>query len=218
MATTITEVQGDNISPVTLIDLQLGSNVYYISSNWKTVTYDSNDYTELGAFLQIGEMRDELKYNAGDLNITLSGIPSDANYLQQILQNPVKGGNVTIHRAFVDPDTYELTGNVYTRFKGVITNFSIEEQINFLNKQQDYAVTVICASLLTVLSNKINGQHTDPDERQRLYPGDRIFEKIPDLYNTTFDFGKEYTGSSYGGYYGGGGNDYYNNYRNTYRR
>ena len=35
MSTTITEVQGTNIAPISLIDLQIGANVYYLSSNWK---------------------------------------------------------------------------------------------------------------------------------------------------------------------------------------
>ena len=202
MSTTITEVQGTNISPITLIDLQLGANVYYLSSNWKPVTVDSNNYSELGAFLSVSNIDDNLKYNANDLSLTLAGIPSGANYLSQILDNPVKGGNVTLKRAFVDTSTYELTGNVYTRFKGVITNFKIDEQVNVLNKQMDYAVTVTLASQLTVLSNKISGQRTNPEDRKRLFPADRSFNRIPILYNASFDFGKEYVS---GGGYGGGG-------------
>lgn len=206
MSTTITEVQGTNISPITLIDLQLGANVYYLSSNWKPVTVDSNAYTELGSFLSVSSIDDNLKYNANDLSLTLSGIPSGENYLQQILENPVKGGNVVLKRAFVDTATYELTGNIYTRFKGVITNFKIDEQVNILSKQMDYAVTVTLASQLTVLSNKISGQRTNPEDRKRLFPADRSFNRIPILYNTSFDFGKEYvSGGGYGGGGGGGG-------------
>lgn len=206
MATTITEVQGDNISPITLIDLQVGANVYYLSSNWKPVTHDSNNYTELGAFLSISSIDDNLKYNANDLSLTLSGIPSGENYLSKILTEPVKGGNVTIKRGFVNESTMELESGVYTRFKGVITNFKIDEQVNVLNKQMDYAVTVTLASQLTVLSEKISGQRTNPDDRKRLFPSDKSFDRVPILFNTSFDFGKEYNaGGGYGGGGGGGG-------------
>ena len=206
MATSIPQVQGTNIAPITLIDLQLGANVYYLSSNWKPVTVDSNDYSELGAFLSVSNIDDNLKYNANDLSLTLSGIPSGENYLQQILENPVKGGNVVLKRAFVDSTTQEITGDVYTRFKGVITNFKIDEQVNILSKQMDYAVTVTLASQLTVLSNKVTGQRTNPEDRKRLFSADRSFNRIPILYNTSFDFGKEYvSGGGYGGGGGGGG-------------
>ena len=97
----------------------------------------------------------------------------------------------------------ELESGVYTRFKGVITNFKIDETINILNKQMDYAVTVTLASQLTVLSEKITGQRTNPEDRKRLFPSDKSFDRVPILYNTQFDFGKEYSAS--GGYGGGGG-------------
>jgi hypothetical protein len=204
MATTIAEVQGESISPITLIDLQLGANVYYISSNWKPVTVDGNNYSELGAFLSVSNIDDNLKYNANDLALTLSGIPSGQDYLRQILDNPVKGGNVTLKRAFVDSSTMELKSGVYTRFKGVITNYKIDEQVNILSKQMDYAVTVTLASQLTVLSEKITGQRTNPEDRKRLFSADKSFNRVPILFNTAFDFGKEYTGGG-GGYGRGGG-------------
>jgi hypothetical protein len=203
MPTTIAEVQGDSIAPITLIDLQLGATTYYISSNWKPVTVDGNNYSELGAFLTVSNIDDNLKYNANNLALTLSGIPSGQDYLRQILESPVKGGNVTLKRAFVDNSTMELKSGVYTRFKGVITNFKIDETVNVLSKQMDYAVTVLLASQLTVLSEKITGQRTNPEDRKRLFPADKSFDRIPILYNTAFDFGKPYTTS--GGYGGGGG-------------
>jgi len=203
MATTIVEVQGESISPITLIDLQLGATTYYISSNWKPVTVDGNNYSELGAFLSVSSIDDNLKYNANDLALTLSGIPSGADYLRQILDNPVKGGNVTLKRAFVDSSTMELKSGVYTRFKGVITNYKIDEQVNILSKQMDYAVTVTLASQLTVLSEKITGQRTNPEDRKRIFSADKSFDRVPILFNTAFDFGKEYTGGS-GGYGRGG--------------
>ncbi len=207
MATTIAEVQGESISPITLIDLQLGATTYYISSNWKPVTVDGNNYSELGAFLSVSNIDDNLKYNANDLALTLSGIPSGQDYLRQILDNPVKGGNVTLKRAFVDSSTMELKSGVYTRFKGVITNYKIDEQVNILSKQMDYAVTVTLASQLTVLSEKITGQRTNPEDRKRLFPADKSFDRVPILFNTAFDFGKEFTGGgNYGGGPGGGGN------------
>ena len=143
MTTTITAVQGNNVSPITLIDLDLNGNVYYVSSNYKAITHDSNSYTELGAFLNITEIRDELRHSEGDLSITLSGIPSEANYLQTVMTEPVKGGNVTVYRGFVDAGTQELiSGQVFTRFKGTITNFVIDEQLNYLSHENDYAVTI----------------------------------------------------------------------------
>ena len=213
MATSIPAVQDTlSIFPVTLIDLDLNGNVYYLSDAYKPYTVGSNSYTELGAFIGMTDFDDNLKTTEGDIQLTLSGIPSDStgtevNYLQIIMEQPIKGGNITISRGFIDTATHELdTGNIFTRYKGIITNYSIEEKYNYLQKQNDYAVTVSVASLVTVLQNKITGQRTDPVNRKRLYPADKSFDRIPDIHNSPFDFGKEYTGGSYygGGGYGGG--------------
>jgi uncharacterized membrane protein YgcG len=208
MPTTIPEVQGTNIAPVTLIDLDLNGNVYYLSDAYKPFTVDSNSYTELGAFLSISNLDDNLKTTNGDIQISLSGIPSsstgaEVNYLNIIMTTPVKGGNVTIKRAFYDTSTWTLQSNVYTRYKGVITNYNIADAFNFITKENDYAVTVSVASINGVLENLVVGQYTNPDSRKRFFPDDDCFDRIPDIHNTPFDFGKEYTGG--GGYGGGGG-------------
>jgi len=208
MSTTIPAVQGTNIAPVTLIDLDLNGNVYYISDAYKTFTHDGNDYTELGAFLSISNLDDNLRTTNGDISMTLSGIPSsstgsEVNYLDIIMTEPVKGGNVTVKRGFYDTADFSLQSNVYTRYKGVITNFTISDSFNFLTKENDYAVTVTVASINGVLEALVVGQYTNPDSRKRIYASDQSFDRIPDIHNTPFDFGKEYTGG--GGYGGGGG-------------
>ncbi len=205
MSTSIPAVQGTHIYPVTLIDLDLNGNVYYLSDAFQPFTVDSNDYTELGAFLSLSPIDDNLRVTNGDISITLAGIPSsstgaEVNYLQLILTEPIKGGNISIKRAFMDTNTNLLdTANVYTRFKGVITNFNIGEDFNFISKKNDYSVTVSCASINTILETRIAGQRTDPTDRATVFPSDQSFDRIPDLNNLSFDFGKEYvTPTTYG--------------------
>ncbi len=207
MATTIAPVQQDHISTCILIDLELDGITYYISSAYNPVTYNANTYTELGSFLQISEFPEDIRTTNGDISITLSGIPSEQNYLSLILTEPIKGGNVTVYRGFYDTPHAEIqTDQVYTRYKGVITNFSIQDDASRLEDRETVTMSIMTSSINTVLKNKIKGQRTNPTERTRLYSGDKIFDKVPDLYNTAFDFGREYSGGGgYGGGTGGGG-------------
>ena len=204
MATTILPVQQDHISSCILIDLTLNNTTYYISSAYKPVTYNSNTYTELGSFLQISEFQEDIRTTNGDISITLSGIPSEQNYLSLILTTPIKGGNVSVYRGFYDITTHELdTSEVYKRFQGVLTNFAISEDFS-AGSSLTNSVTVTCASINSLLENKITGQRTNPQDRARLFPNDAVFNRVPELYNISFDFGKEYKPGS-GGYGGGGG-------------
>jgi hypothetical protein len=206
MATTIAPVQQDHISTCILIDLELDGTTYYISSAYNPVTYNANTYTELGSFLQISEFPEDIRTTNGDISITLSGIPSEQNYLSLILTEPIKGGNVTVYRGFYDSPhvhTFDPT-EVYQRFKGIITNFAIQEDFT-AGVELTNSVTVTCASINTLLENRISGQRTNPDDRARLFPNDQVFARVPELYNISFDFGKEYQGYGYGGGGGRGG-------------
>ena len=207
MATTITPVQNDNISHALFIDVQVGGNVFYMSNAYKPITIDGNVYNELGTFLAVDDFSDDIRTTEGDVSLSLSGIPSEQDYLSLMLAEPIKGGNVTIRRGFFDLNTNEIiSGQVYTRYKDVITNFSLQDDANRLQDTETVTISIMTSSINTVLKNKIKGQRTNPEERKRLYAGDLVFDKIPDLYNTAFDFGREYkAGSGYGGGTGGGG-------------
>lgn len=208
MSTAIPEVGNVSISHALFIDITLTNNntpiTYYISSAYKPITIDGNSYTELGAFLQVGSITDDLKITNGDLQISLTGIPSEVNYVSVVLNNPVKGGNVVVRRGFFDINTMQLIpGAVYERYRGIITNFAIEEDVSFLTGELVTSIAVSCASINTLLENKIAGQRTHKTDRQRFFPGDISFNRVVALQSTAFDFGKKFTGGT--GFGGAGG-------------
>ena len=204
MSTSIPELANSNIKHALLIDLQIDGTTYYISNAYKALTYNSNSYTECGALLQVTQFTEDIKTTNGDITISLSGIPSNINYLQTILNAKIKGGIATVYRAFLD-DSFAIT-NVYQRFKGVITNFTVSEDANLLDSELTNSVSVNVASINTLLENRIAGQRTNPTDRNEFFAGDGTFDRVPELHNVQFDFGKEYTGGTgYGGGGGGGG-------------
>ena len=208
MSTSIPQVEANNIKHCLLIQLQIDSTTYYISNSWKAITHDSNTYTELGAFLSVGEFQEDIKTTNGDLTMVLTGIP--AGNVQTVLTNPVKGGAVTIFRAFFD-DNYAVT-NVYPRYKGIITNFNIAEKVDLEAGDITNTVGISVASINTILENRVNGQRTNPEDRNQFFPGDNTFDRVPVINNTAFDFGREYTGGTGrggGGRGGGGGGGIY---------
>lgn len=206
MSTSIPAVDTElNIKHALLLDLTFGANVYYVSSAFKPITFDGNTYTELGSFLQLGEIQEDIKTTNGDIGITLSGVPQEN--LDAVLDTKVKGGEVIVRRAFFNDDLSLDAGNVVQRFKGIITNLQIEENYDLLEGERTNSVSVSCSSIVTILENRTAGQRTSPIDRDRLFPGDQTFKRVPDLHNIQFDFGRESNGAggSGGGGYGGGG-------------
>ena len=210
MSTSIPQVTDvNNIIHCMLIDLTLGSTTYYLSSAYKPVSYNGNSYTELGSFLSVGSLTEDIKTTNGDIALSLSGIPSEADYMSTVLTTPIKGGSVKIARAFFDDNYSYNASNVYGRYSGVITNFNISEDEDFLQGKLNNTITVTCASINTILENKVTGQRTSLTGRQQHYPTDTTFSRVSDLENVQFDFGRDYSYSGgYGGGYGGGGGGY----------
>jgi uncharacterized membrane protein YgcG len=211
MSTTISAVNGkNNISHALFMDITLGTTTYYVSSAYKPITIGSNTYNQLGYFLQAGSMQDDLKSNNNDMQISLSGVPN--TLVNIVLGTAIKGGNVVIKRGFFDTNTDEIiSGQVYTRYTGIITNFNVEEVNDPFTGDRTHTVIISCASLNQLLENKISGERTNGSDRKKFYPGDISFDRVKDLQGISFDFGKKYTGgtgyggTNGGGFYGGGG-------------
>jgi hypothetical protein len=206
MATSIPPVTGkNNIKHAMLVDLTLGGTTYYISGAYKPITYNSNTYTELGSFLGVSEIPEDIRTTNGDIQLSLTGIPSDQDYMGIILNTAIKGGVVKIHRAFFNDDYSVDAANVFQRYSGIITNYSISEDYNFQEGKNTNSVAVSCASVNAILESKVVGQRTNVTDRQKYFSTDETFKRVTDLHNVQFDFGKEYSGGGgYGGGYGGG--------------
>lgn len=219
MSTAITAVTGTvSINHCVAITLDLGpGNVFYISDAYKPITVNGNVHTELGALLNISSSQENLRAATSDIQITLSGIPGDEDYITPMLNRPIKGGLVTISRVFFDPITLlELPGQVYQRFSGVITNFAISEDSDYNQGKLTRQAQVSCSSTLSVLENKISGQRTNSADREKFFPSDVSFDRVKELQNTEFDFGREYTGGN--GYGGSGRNIDYTDIEDLRRR
>ena len=156
MATDITSVLNDDISHALFIDMQIGGNVFHFSNAYKPITIGSNTYDELGSFLQIEDFQDDLRQTEGDITISLSGIPSNEDYLAQFLDQNIKGGNVTIQRGFFNIANSEIqTDQVFTRYKGIITNFAISDNADRLADQETVTISVMTSSINSILKEKI---------------------------------------------------------------
>lgn len=201
MSTSIPQTQDTNYLEHSLfVILTLDTDTYYLTTNRRPISFGAVTFNALGWLLQISEVQDDLKTNNGDLNLALSGIPEDL--INTVLTAPIKGGNVVVFRAFQNALGIQL----YQRYTGIITNYAIQEQDDYLARDRSYTVTITCANINTLMENRISGQRTNGSDRKRFYPGDISFDRCKDLQNVNFDFGKKYTGGNgYGGAYSPGG-------------
>ena len=221
MTTVITEVDTERfIEHGVLIDLTLidpTTNLpvtYYISNCYKNILYNGNTYLALAGFISISEIQSNISNANDEIQLGISAIPPAT------LGANIKGGEVNIYRVFFDYLTQEVkvdgSGNpkVYKRFTGIISNFAVQEDISVTaaNTEVNHNITIIASSIMGVLENKVSGRRTNKQDYQYVWPElgnsstDPSMNRVEVLFNSSFDFGKDYKGNAANTVNGSGGN------------
>jgi hypothetical protein len=200
MTTLISAVDNErSVEHGVLIDLTLDGTTYFISNCYKNITYGGNTYEALAGFLTVSDIQNNITNANDEIQISLSAIPPE--YIAATLGQPIKGGELNIYRAFFDYTTQEvITGEIYRRFTGIISNFSVQEDVDVVNAEPsvNHTITIIASSIMGVLENKISGRRTNRQDYQVVWPelsnsaSDPSMNRVEVLFNSSFDFGKPY--------------------------
>jgi hypothetical protein len=169
---------------LTVINVDGSSTVHTFSSSYKIEVIDGVSYLALGGLLNVGTQQRDLRVTSSDTSITLSGLTSDNIYL--VLGTQIKGSTIELWRGFYN-NNYALTSTV-RRFKGVITSYSIHEDLS--ENTDNFVISVNCSAYKTVLENRISGRKTNTASWKQFNPTDTSMDKVQALDNTYFDFGK----------------------------
>lgn len=197
MTTTITAVQGTQIRHGMLIDLEINTQTYYISNLYTSITYAGHDYTQLGHFMGVTDIPDDLRPTNNQITVTLSGIPPDdgsTNYMNIALNSNLKGSKIKIYRAFFDLTNGALmTNQVYQRFNGYVSNYSLNENWDQENRVVSNSISIQCSSVHAILERQFSGRRTNEKDQEYWFTGDTGMYKIKSLADSQFDFGKPFT-------------------------
>lgn len=208
MSTSITAVQSTRINHGLLVRLDINSTIYRVANTYNPITWNGESYTALGHFLGISEIQEDLRATNNSLSVSLSGIPADVegqpNWIGLMLQEPIKGSRIKIYRAFFDPDTGELLSNqVFLRFSGYVSNFSISEGNSQGEKDSVINVTLQCANINAIIERRVSGRRTNPTD----FGTDTGMKEVVKISNRQFNFGQPFTATApVDG--GGGGGDF----------
>ena len=188
-----------NIEHGVLIDLTLNGTTYYVSNCYKPVVYNTNTYEALAGFLTVSEIQSNITNANDEIQVGISAIP--ANYIAAVLGEPIKGGEINIYRAFFDYKTQEIiTGEVYRRFTGIISNYAVQEDLSVDGPSPDvsHTISIIASSIMGVLENRVAGRRTNKQDYKIVWPelgnsaSDPSMDRVEVLFNSSFDFGKKY--------------------------
>lgn len=218
MTTSIPALDSSSIKHCLLIDIVVNDTTYYLSNAYAPLTYNGHVYTQLGNFLGMSEIQDDLKATNNQINIQLTGIPTDdgsPSYMNIALNSNLKGSAVKIRRAFFNNGNFDPS-QVYLRFDGYISNFSLNENWDQDNKMTSSTIGIQCSNIHAILEKKYTGRRTNETDQQFWYPGDTGMYRVKSLADTQFDFGKPYVAPASSGGGGGGGGTVTDSYETNF--
>ena len=125
------------------------TTVHTFSSSYKAETINGQVYTPLGGLMMVGMQQRDIRVTSFDTAITLTGVGSDNIYM--VLATRLKGSLVEVYRGFYDTE-YVLEDAVL-RFNGVITSYTITEDLDTDLRNDNFTVTVNCSAYKTILEN-----------------------------------------------------------------
>ena len=164
--------------------------VLHFSDYYLPQVINGETYQPLGQLLGITDTTSSIRATQGNMSISISGIPNSA--LAEVLSIKLKGSRVQVWRVFFDAATgaqLAIPGNPAGRFQGIVSNFSLEEDLDVAAATQTNKILMTCSSTVDVLNNKISGRRTNERDQKALYPLDKSFDRVVALRNSNFNFG-----------------------------
>jgi len=155
-------------------------------------TINAESYDGLGQLMAVTDTTNELRASNQEVSISISGIP-DTNVIDIIdKSHPLKGSSLIIYRAFFNPTDGQLlaiSGNPAQKFEGIVSNFDITDDLSMGDNIGTVTLTVVCTSIVQILTNKVAGRRTNPTDMKQFFPTDVSFDNVLALENSNFNFG-----------------------------
>jgi len=191
--TTIYAVNGPQIIHAEFVRLTVGTaeDVYTFCNAAAPVTVNGITFSNLGALLNVGDVQRDIKATSDDMTIQLTGI--DPVNIGIILGNEIKGSLVEVWRGFLDSNNQIITSpttQFFKRYQGIINSVSITEDFNTELRQRISTCSIACSSMRRILENRLSGIKTNKSSWQSFYPNDVSMNRVAEISNTYFDFGK----------------------------
>lgn len=175
------QVSSSDFTTVSLLSFNIGDTNYFLSDAYTAITVVGEEYTALGDFLNMSEFVEDYKTTEGTVSIEISGIPASTDFIDIIQNQPFKGASITIWKAFFTSSSLRNADEYYRRFKGVISNYNIEENTDLLKGESTNTLILTATSLYTGLGRMLGGQKTNAADRQRYYTPDTTFNNVVTL-------------------------------------
>lgn len=168
-----TEVAKSANKPLHLVSVQFSGVTVYLSDAPRIIVFDGQTYIGLGVLLGFSDINEAAELQVASVTCQLSGITQtmiSAFLSERYLNRPLK-----IHRGFFDANEVVVVDPVLI-FDGHMDRPTIED-----NPKSGKSVVTIIATNQWSDFERTPGRHTNHEEQQIWFSGDKGFEFAPQV-------------------------------------
>ena len=168
-----TELAKSQNQPVHLMQVMFSTTPVYITDAWRDISWGGNTYTALGHLLGFSNIEETADLNVSSITAQLSGV--DQSLISAVLGERYIDRVLRIYKAFLN-DNMAVIANPILLFEGRMDAPVIEE-----NPDDGTCTVSVQANNIWVDFERTSGRHTNHEEQQHYFPGDKGFEYVSEL-------------------------------------
>jgi hypothetical protein len=150
-----------------LVEMFLSSGTVRLTDFARTVSYGGNDFLPAGHLLALSEIVESAQVIVSEASVTLSGV--DQTFIAALLGETYLDRRLVIYRAFLDANS--AVSYARAVFDGRMDAPTIQED----PLANSCTVTVTATNYWADFERR-PGRHTNYEETQLYFPGDKFFE------------------------------------------
>jgi hypothetical protein len=167
------------IAPVDLVKLEFDDGTVLLHTGLGSLVWDGDTYTGAGGIGFIGTTDEDSELSRTPLEIGLRGLPTDL--VAVALSQQYQGRPATVYRGYLNPETMQLVGDPFIRYRGRMDTMEIEqgEKLN---------ITMSVENRFAAWDKPRVRRYNSADQQSR-FPGDRGLEYAEQSTDKTIVWG-----------------------------
>lgn len=181
-AAVLTEIAKNQTFPFFLLEvvfdvtpITLEPNTVRLTTAYNDITWNAVSWLAVGHFLGFTPVRETMENRITKLSVQLSGV--DQSRISDFLSREYINRSIRVYLGFIDSTGYTVIVDPFLLFDGLMSDVAINDD-PFSGTS---IVVVECVDHWEAF-NARPGRHTNNDEQQAFFPGDKGFEfvaKVP---------------------------------------
>ena len=164
-----TELKKSQNMPVHFVSVHLDAYILYMNDSYKTIDFGGNSYLPTGNLMGFSDIVETAELIVSSMTLSLSGVSQD--WISLVLNEDYINREVKVYTGFLNRFTQELIPDPFLIFDGRIDTPTLSE-----NPDDGTSIVSVSATNAWVDFNRMTGRHSNNEEQQMLFPGDKGFE------------------------------------------